>query len=599
MDAITHRNLQELCRACLKTLENNSDGITDNNNLLLPNLCQLFLCFTTMDVTKELAKFPKLLCQLCLNRLLDYDAFRKLTLKSTETLHQMLLRETIPTHAEQGRSTTMCTDDCDEILVKTENMSDEEDEIVPAVIIPENAVDQEESWVKREEQLSNQETASPMQETQEAEARDNKHDKPNVKEEDDDNRLLLPELADMGLNIKPEPLFEATDTQFNEDSINHDDSFSQEDQASFEMNPNEDGDENADNNNDNDADDNDNDAQGMVFNATNGNVSKNGQTLFRMLDGPPVHPDTRQIFFCNTCNKKFYKQLYLDAHIKGIHLGEKEPFHCIMCPLTFVSYSKLYLHRKSKHTKEKKTENEQNQRPKPQLKTSSDNKYLCELCQGTYSSRKAITEHIKRHKQIKEYVCQFCGVAKVTRTELNTHMRVHFRDMEKFPCPRCPQVFNHRNAISRHVKVVHEGERRYSCDYCSKKFSTRNSKVCHERLHTGEKPFTCAMCDKSFAQSESLKSHMKSHDKSLCKHICSYCSRRFITLKNLTDHEKRHTSDKPHICVVCSKGFHISEDLDKHYANCHADGKESISKKRRAAKKLLEPTSSSQSQHSK
>ena len=57
---------------------------------------------------------------------------------------------------------------------------------------------------------------------------------------------------------------------------------------------------------------------------------------------------------------------------------------------------------------------------------------------------------------------------------------------------------------------------------------------------------------------------MKSHDKTLRKHICSYCPQRFITKRNRIDHEQRHLGDKPHICLYCSKGFHNPEDLQTH-----------------------------------
>lgn len=199
-----------------------------------------------------------------------------------------------------------------------------------------------------------------------------------------------------------------------------------------------------------------------------------------------------------------------------------------------------------------------------QLNQEVELSHLCQQCFKTYSSKRALSEHLKRHAQIKDHVCKVCGVAKVTRTELLTHMRTHKPNLEKFKCSICPQEFNHKNAISRHVRVVHEGQRRFLCSFCPKRFGTRNSQVCHERLHTGERPFNCELCNKRYAQVEGLKSHMKSHDKNLRKHVCSFCSQRFITRKNLIDHERRHQSDKPHICNTCSRGFFSIDDLGVH-----------------------------------
>ncbi|XP_073829474.1 uncharacterized protein [Musca autumnalis] len=577
MDAIRHRqNLQELCRACLKTLNNDEQKV--GNNLLIPNLCQLFICVTTMDVTRELSKFPKLLCQLCLNRLLDYDAFRKLTMRSTETLYELLKKNA----AEQEETIGLDEDDVatTEIRVKKEILT--ESEIVPIKLTVQNEVEsnhsERERWIKVEQFPEDNIRQAELQQNKEDFAKSYKN-----LEENDDDQLLLPELANMAMNIKSEPFFEATETEFNQHSMVNEDSF--QEQSSFETN-------NGKEYNDEYSDDDDyldgNDSK-LLINGTPDDSFSNDGSSHNSIGGSSV--DVKNKFFCEICKKKFYKQFYLDAHIRGVHMGEKEPFKCVMCPKAFVSYNQWYAHKKSQH---KTNKNGKIEEVEDSLKkAASNNKYNCDICQRPFSSRKAIVEHIKRHKQIKDHVCKLCGVAKVTRTELKTHMRVHFPDMEKFPCPRCPQVFNHRNAISRHVRVVHEGERRFTCDYCSKKFSTRNSKVCHERLHRGEKPFSCEICEKRFAQPESLKSHMKTHDKSLCKHICSYCSRPFITLKNLLDHEKRHRSDKPHICVNCSKGFHFNEDLQNHYLTCPEGGGEVSSKSEIKVTNVVDPLSSS------
>lgn len=198
-----------------------------------------------------------------------------------------------------------------------------------------------------------------------------------------------------------------------------------------------------------------------------------------------------------------------------------------------------------------------------------DSDFSCQICFRNYSSRRSLIGHMRRHRDTTKHVCPHCGVAKVTRTELQTHLRVHLPNVEKFPCPQCPQVFRHKNAISRHVKVVHEGQRQYCCDYCPKRFSTRNAKVGHERLHTGERPFSCKECGKEFVKQETLRTHMKNHNKNLRTHICSYCSQRFITLRNLINHEQRHKGDKPHICHICSKGFSRNEDLQFHLSTFH------------------------------
>ncbi|KAI8128334.1 hypothetical protein FF38_13796 [Lucilia cuprina] len=542
MSTISHKNLQELCRACLRTLKHNNINTNESNNvagggsecdagtsslnsLLLPNLCKLFMFLTTYDVNKEYDDFPKRLCEWCYGRLLDYDEFRKLTVRSTEMLY------------EQWNTSRK----------EEETFTEDNVNAKPCIQLLQNI----------------------------------KHEEENV-EENDDDKLLLPELANMPLYIKPEPTFEAMDTQFILPSYLEEGEVVNRDQMSYESYDTEE-----------DADD-----EELLL--PNG-AANNSSPSINSSDGKVVmskRDRDRKSLHCNDCNKQFYKQVYLDAHVRGTHLGQEKPFQCSNCTKAFTRYNQLFLHIKSKHiemlfrcdyencdasftvavklkmhrqiahnsSEELNTQDcqeEDEAEAEPQL-MELEMDHICYLCRRKYSSKRALREHIKRHKKIKEHVCQECGVAKVTRTELVTHMRTHTPNLEKFPCPQCPQVFNHKNAISRHVKVIHEGLRRFPCKYCPKRFGTRNSQVCHERLHTGERPFICEICQRGFVQPEGLRSHMKNHDKNLRKHVCKYCSQRFITLKNLVDHERRHSSDKPHICNICSKGFYSETDLKNH-----------------------------------
>ncbi|XP_075157272.1 uncharacterized protein LOC142230515 [Haematobia irritans] len=549
MYAKKYNSLQYLCRACLQTV--NKDSVKDNG-LLASDLGELFLHCTTMDVSKEANNFPKLLCDFCMIKLREYDEFRKLTMKSTASLYEML------NDRNDKKEEIQCPDNA---FVKTENFSDDDqmssEKRDAANYVPEN--ENSVGFVKTENFSDDDQMSSEKRDA--ANYVPENEDSVGLQDdsENDDDKLLLPELANLPLNIKSEPYYEATD--FNQESYTND--------------------------NDNSVYRNNYIEHDDMRNSHS--PSKNVDNLNMSKSTSPSKQDRnhKKSVYCKFCNKQFYKEFYLDAHIRGVHMGEKEPYRCVLCFKSFTGYNQLYLHKRSKHGKVSKEviKSKMSQMMKLyEIKSSStaDNVtkkfnnprntdwernggFTCHTCMRNYSSKRALSEHMKRHKQIKEHICRICGVAKVTRTELLTHMRVHEPNAEKFPCPKCPQVFNHKNAISRHVKVIHEGQRRFACSYCPKRFTTRNTQIAHERLHTGERPYSCTICHKSFVQKDSLRSHIKNHEKN---HICRYCSRRFITLKNLVDHEKRHFGEKPHICNWCSKGFRTSEDLEAHRKTC-------------------------------
>ncbi|XP_033168813.1 zinc finger protein 84 [Drosophila mauritiana] len=210
---------------------------------------------------------------------------------------------------------------------------------------------------------------------------------------------------------------------------------------------------------------------------------------------------------CDQCGKQVYKLPYLEAHIRSVHQGYSKPFLCRSCDKCFTRYEQLRSHMRNAH---------------PQLEQLQQElrDLICELCNRQYSTKNALGEHLKRHAQRKEHVCEHCGVAKVTRTELLTHLRTHNPTWERFKCEQCPQLFRHKSAISRHVRVVHEGQRRFQCGHCEKKFGTHASQVRHERLHTEstgsgeaaeEWPFACIHCQKPCVSRQTLELHLRRH----------------------------------------------------------------------------------------
>ncbi|BFG01749.1 zinc finger protein 771 [Drosophila madeirensis] len=247
---------------------------------------------------------------------------------------------------------------------------------------------------------------------------------------------------------------------------------------------------------------------------------------------------------CDQCGKQVYKLPYLEAHIRSVHQGHAKPFLCRDCDKSFTRYEQLRSHMRNSHPSQGGSgsggESAQQQLEEVQ-------RLICELCNRQYSTKNALGEHLKRHAQRKEHVCEHCGVAKVTRTELLTHLRIHNPSWEKFKCQQCPQLFRHKSAISRHVRVVHEGQRRFQCVHCEKRFGTHASQLRHERLHASgdqQLPSRCDVCSKCFTDGERLASHMRSHDKSLWPYACAQCNKPCVTRQTLEMHQQRHSNPR-------------------------------------------------------
>ncbi|XP_036318413.1 zinc finger protein 84-like isoform X1 [Rhagoletis pomonella] len=533
MNQLSRNNLQEFCRTCLKSLQkrrrreressptslellnandydkdNDSDSIYSYNLSLLPELQKLFVLFTSLEFseTDNEDVYPRSLCQLCYDKMIDFQEFRHLAINSAEVLYKIV-------------------NSLDDELTKA---PDEAYHLQP-----------------------NEDKEGIIEKFSIERSYQNIHD--------DDDQLLLPELAPLRENlIKKEPLDYYKPDNHSEMILPNDISENSTDviikteiDLEYEKKEN--------------SLFNDNNALDKTYNSISDDADDEDRTYS---SSRKIRDRNKKSLKCPRCDKYVYKQVYLDAHIRGVHEGHEKPFLCLECQKAYTRYDQLHTHIQSHHMYDAvfkfSNTSQMNDTTSFRSGLQFNSEIICQQCFKQYSSKRALSEHLKRHAQIKNHICTECGVGKVTSTELQIHMRTHQSNLEKFKCSICPQEFSHKNAISRHVRVVHEGQRRFPCSYCQKRFSTRNSQISHERLHTGERPFNCEVCDKRFAQVEGLKSHMKNHDKTLRKHICSFCSARFITRKNLINHERRHQGDKPHLCNACGRGFFSIEDLGAH-----------------------------------
>ncbi|KAL7739361.1 hypothetical protein ACLKA6_003967 [Drosophila palustris] len=80
---------------------------------------------------------------------------------------------------------------------------------------------------------------------------------------------------------------------------------------------------------------------------------------------------------------------------------------------------------------------------------------------------------------------------------------------------------------------------------------------------SGEKPHICLVCGKGFSTSSSLNTHRRIHSGEK-PHECQVCGKRFTASSNLYYHRMTHIKEKPHKCNLCAKSFPTPGDLKSH-----------------------------------
>uniref|UniRef100_UPI00358E8170 zinc finger protein 234-like n=1 Tax=Myxine glutinosa TaxID=7769 RepID=UPI00358E8170 len=161
-----------------------------------------------------------------------------------------------------------------------------------------------------------------------------------------------------------------------------------------------------------------------------------------------------------------------------------------------------------------------------------------------------------------KYKCSVCDKGFLTKSNLNTHMRIHTGECP-YKCSICDKDFIYKQSLNRH-RITHTGERPHKCFVCDKSFSQKCDLKKHMRIHTGERPYKCSNCEKDFISKEGLNIHRLTHTRER-PHICSVCDKAFSIKSNLKMHMRIHTGERPsYKCSICNKNFTYKHSLDIH-----------------------------------
>lgn len=171
-------------------------------------------------------------------------------------------------------------------------------------------------------------------------------------------------------------------------------------------------------------------------------------------------------------------------------------------------------------------------------------RYECDICQASLSSKSGIRSHLLTHIQKDERLkCEICELTYATKSGLRKHQKfVHSNESKRFICTICGEGLRQPYLLKEHMSK-HTGEKPFKCAYCEKSFRTKRLRSEHERIHTGEKPYKCMIddCDRAFAYIIDLKRHKYTvHGIYTKQFTCQICSKIFSENMLLRKHMKSH-----------------------------------------------------------
>lgn len=152
----------------------------------------------------------------------------------------------------------------------------------------------------------------------------------------------------------------------------------------------------------------------------------------------------------------------------------------------------------------------------------------CHICSKLMKSGRQLELHVNAvHRKKKDFVCSECGTSFGWKNLLTEHQRKAHSiggPVEEVACSECGRRLKTKRGLLEHLwsshRVALQVTRLKKCRFCEKSFTTMQKLTEHERRHTGDRPYPCELCDYASNTRGNLTHHMKRKHKILKPRTC-------------------------------------------------------------------------------
>ncbi|CAH0581164.1 unnamed protein product [Chrysodeixis includens] len=271
-------------------------------------------------------------------------------------------------------------------------------------------------------------------------------------------------------------------------------------------------------------------------------------------------------FKCRKCKKKYGKQRWYQLHIETCYRKK-----------SYMNFKQRDNLNSSKHTTQltRKTSNVKAEMKSNQkiskgtinkIHLKRDDIYYCGLCDSTFTSDNAISEHLDNHWKRNELDCKLCEFVAVDLAALIVHRFTHYpaKLSPRYNCHMCDKSKRTSRALQFHYRSEHLKRIGGLCSLCNKEFKGLHSWKKHELRHKKTRDFICDICGRRFFYKYQIREHVMDH-LDLNKYVCHECGKIFTRTKYLKIHmDGVHAKTGSVKCYHCNRIFKSSKTLRVH-----------------------------------
>jgi hypothetical protein len=274
---------------------------------------------------------------------------------------------------------------------------------------------------------------------------------------------------------------------------------------------------------------------------------------------------------CSLCRDYFRSEWHRDQHVKSVHSAPIPSFKCMFCKHYFSSEEYRDSHIKEKHpalvnAKPLSVKCEFCKQcfiSEVYKANHVDLKHpllTCKICNFSTRSTSDICQHIltSGHSQ------NPLKVADNVDESVSSHGMVNADVL--YQCPQCSKEFTEISELEKHIDAAHNVLQK--CAICNLTFAEESLLVAHCQLvHQPEVALRCSACSaNNFACRMDLNNHIeKMHP--LIK--CLFCTLSFRSIKKTQSHAIDVHKRNSYFCSCCFLGFETEPLLNNHIADSH------------------------------